>query len=321
MIGEVAAQLPEEALASLPWRISPLTGRYLVPEEFTIRRVCKIVDAKAIDLVINSWIADQLRAGRFTADASAIAEIAAMAEVDDGLDENRHTTRTQTQMKSCHSTRSLSIAMPCVARASARATQTHLLSAMTHSGGEIIAQRNADTKSNDGTGFRPLLEPFDLADIGVTADALPAQGEHARWLVQEREGALRHWLIEISHRSPRPLKSYRRFTRTSTSPKIAPRYYAAPRNVAISFLRVRFFDDIGIGLRSVGWDHTRRVALIGCSMWNPQHPDSIQPLDPAGPIGTTNVRVTLLPPSAAPTSQPRGALWAKPERSARSISV
>ncbi|MDA8398963.1 MAG: transposase family protein [Actinomycetota bacterium] len=59
-IGEVAAELPEEALARLSCRISPTTGRYVAPEESTIRRVCKAVDADAVDLVTNPWIADQV---------------------------------------------------------------------------------------------------------------------------------------------------------------------------------------------------------------------------------------------------------------------
>ncbi|EQD64156.1 transposase tnpA, partial [mine drainage metagenome] len=89
-IGEVAAELPEEALARLSSRISPSTGRYSAPEESTIRRVCKAVDANAVDLVTNTWIADQVRAGRLAADQAATAELAAMVEMDEGLDENRH---------------------------------------------------------------------------------------------------------------------------------------------------------------------------------------------------------------------------------------
>lgn len=75
----------------------------------------------------------------------------------------------------------------------------HLLSAMTHSEGATIAQRNVATKTNEITGFRPLLEPLDLADVVVTADALHAQREHARWLSGER-GA--HYVFGLKDNQP-----------------------------------------------------------------------------------------------------------------------
>lgn len=63
-IGEVAAELPEEALRRLCCRLSPSTKAYVAPEESTIRRTLKAVDANAVDLVVNAWIADQVSAGR-----------------------------------------------------------------------------------------------------------------------------------------------------------------------------------------------------------------------------------------------------------------
>ena len=59
----------------------------------------------------------------------------------------------------------------------------HLLSAMTHTEGATIAQRDVDQKTNEITGFRPLLERLDLEGVVVTADALHAQREHTRFLV------------------------------------------------------------------------------------------------------------------------------------------
>jgi predicted transposase YbfD/YdcC len=50
----------------------------------------------------------------------------------------------------------------------------------------VLAQRRADGKSNEITGFRPLLEEVDLAGRVVTADALHCQRDHARYLVGER---------------------------------------------------------------------------------------------------------------------------------------
>ena len=60
-IGEVAAELPEEALRRLSCRISPSRKVYVAPEESTIRRTLKAIDANAVDLVVNSWIAGESR--------------------------------------------------------------------------------------------------------------------------------------------------------------------------------------------------------------------------------------------------------------------
>jgi predicted transposase YbfD/YdcC len=49
----------------------------------------------------------------------------------------------------------------------------------------VLAQRRVDGKSNEITGFQPLLE-VDLAGRVVTADALHCQRAHARYLVGER---------------------------------------------------------------------------------------------------------------------------------------
>jgi len=198
-IGEVAAELPEEALVRLSCRISPSTGRYSAPEESTIRRVCKAVDANAVDLVTNAWIADQVRAGRLPADQAATAELAAMVEMDECLDENRHDDEDPDPDEAALLN---AIAVDGKSLRGARlgeGRQVHLLSAMTHSEGATIAQRNVDTKTNEITGFRPLLEPLDLAGVVVTADALHTQREHARWLVQER-GA--HYVIGLKENQP-----------------------------------------------------------------------------------------------------------------------
>jgi len=67
-IGEVAEALPEEALRRLSCRISPSKNTYVAPEESTIRRTLKAIDANAVGLVVNAWIADQVRAGRLAID-------------------------------------------------------------------------------------------------------------------------------------------------------------------------------------------------------------------------------------------------------------
>jgi len=60
-IGELAAELPEEALVRLGCRTSPRTSRRQAPEESTIRRTLRAIDADSLDLVVNAWVASQLQ--------------------------------------------------------------------------------------------------------------------------------------------------------------------------------------------------------------------------------------------------------------------
>jgi len=62
----------------------------------------------------------------------------------------------------------------------------HLFAALVHKEGAVIAQRAVDQKSNEITAVRPLLEPLDLRGKVVTADAMHAQREHAKFLVEEK---------------------------------------------------------------------------------------------------------------------------------------
>jgi Transposase DDE domain len=65
--------------------------------------------------------------------------------------------------------------------------QVHLLAALAHGSGTVLAQCRVDAKTNEITGFRPLLDDVDLAGRVVTADALRTQTEHARYLVADRQ--------------------------------------------------------------------------------------------------------------------------------------
>jgi predicted transposase YbfD/YdcC len=61
----------------------------------------------------------------------------------------------------------------------------HLLAAMT-GGGTVIAQREVGHKTNEITQVRPLLDPLDLRGAVITLDALHAQRETARYLVEDK---------------------------------------------------------------------------------------------------------------------------------------
>ena len=136
-IGEVAAELPPEALRRLGCRISPSKNAYVAPEESTIRRTLKAVDADAVDLVVNAWIADQVGAGRLATGQAPLVELAAMVECD----------QTETRDGGPDSEPALldAVAVDGKTLRGARidaGPAVHLLSAMTHAEGATIAQPN-----------------------------------------------------------------------------------------------------------------------------------------------------------------------------------
>ena len=194
-IGELAKELPEEALRRLSCRISPSKNAYVAPEESTIRRTLKAIDANAVDLVVNAWIADQVRAGRLTTEQAPLVELSAMLERDE--------TETQGDHDDPEAGPELlnAIAVDGKTLRGARfdgIRAVHLLSAMTHAEGATIAQRDVDSKTNEITGFRPLLEGLDLQGVVVTADAMHAQREHARFLV----GKSAHYVFGLKGNQP-----------------------------------------------------------------------------------------------------------------------
>jgi hypothetical protein len=71
----------------------------------------------------------------------------------------------------------------------------HLLAAADPQAGAVLAQAEVDGKTNEITCFAPLLEPLDLAGAVVTADALHAQREHAKFLA----GKQAHYILAVKN--------------------------------------------------------------------------------------------------------------------------
>ncbi|WP_369354637.1 ISAs1 family transposase [Streptomyces sp. cg2] len=93
------------------------------------------------------------------------------------------------------------------ARGSRTATSpaAHLLAAMTGTG-QTVTQLRVPDKTNEITCFAALLEPFDLAGVTVTADALHTQREHARFLVEDKKA---HYLLLVKANQPGLLRQLR----------------------------------------------------------------------------------------------------------------
>ncbi len=79
----------------------------------------------------------------------------------------------------------------------------HLLSAVIHKEGIIVAQQAVDSKTNEITQVEPLIAHLDLQGAVVTADALLTQRQFAKHLVEER-GA--HYLFTVKRNQPTMLE-------------------------------------------------------------------------------------------------------------------
>jgi len=67
-----------------------------------------------------------------------------------------------------------------------RERPVHLLSAVVHGSGEVVAQVAVDSKTNEITCVKPLFEGLDLRGAVVTADALLTQKKVAKYLVEDK---------------------------------------------------------------------------------------------------------------------------------------
>ncbi|MEV7144789.1 ISAs1 family transposase [Streptomyces tauricus] len=74
----------------------------------------------------------------------------------------------------------------------------HLLSAVLP-GGRTVSQLRVPDKTTEVTGFCPLLAPFDLEGVVITADALHTHRAHAAWLVEQKKA---HYLLVVKRNQP-----------------------------------------------------------------------------------------------------------------------
>jgi predicted transposase YbfD/YdcC len=145
-IAEWSAGAPAAVLACLGVRRDPCGGAQVVPSETTIRRALARVDAGALDARLGAWLLSL--AGAPPQQVAVDGKTVRGAVCDDGR-------------------------------------AVHLLAAMT-SGGAVIAQREVGHKTNEITQVRPLLAGVDLAGAIVTLDAMHAQRDTARYLVEDK---------------------------------------------------------------------------------------------------------------------------------------
>jgi DDE_Tnp_1-associated/Transposase DDE domain len=152
-IGEWATDVPAAVLVALRVRRDPLTGARCPPGESTLRRVLTGIDTAALDELVGVWLTDhqQPAAGRRW---PAIAV--------DGK---------------------------TLRGSGAPGAQVHLLAALDHTTGAVLAQVEVDGKSNEISAFGPLLDRADLTATVVTSDAMHTQRDHVEFLVTVKHAA------------------------------------------------------------------------------------------------------------------------------------
>jgi len=145
-IAEFAEYLNQTQLRLLRCYYSKTRKRYEPPSEPTIRRVLALVSAADFDQAVAAWLAQH-----------------------DGP------------------VRRLAVDGKTVKKAKNKDGQAlHLVSAVTHESIRLVAQRPVDEKSNEITALRPMLQDVPLDGVVVTADAMQAQQDAARFLTQEK---------------------------------------------------------------------------------------------------------------------------------------
>jgi hypothetical protein len=146
-IGERAADAFQQALPAIGVRPHPRTGRYVASNEATLRRALQGVDPDAVDDAFAAWLASREHHGGGEGDDDVGVEAVALdgKTVRDARERGDHERAP------------------------------HLVAAVSHRHGTVLAQRQVDSKSNEITAVRPLLTDLDLAGKLVIADALHTQ--------------------------------------------------------------------------------------------------------------------------------------------------
>jgi predicted transposase YbfD/YdcC len=180
-------------LSRLGCPFNPLTGRYRVPDERTLREAYSRVDPGVL-----------AAAGYGYLSALTQAEAAPVTPYGTSEREQRRAWRATTDDSPRRPRHSALAADGKCLRGARRpdGSQVYLLSVVRHRDGLSLATRPIAAKTNEITEFAPLLDQVpdrDLANRVITADALHAQRAHAVYLVEQRHA---HYLFTVKNNQP-----------------------------------------------------------------------------------------------------------------------
>lgn len=137
------------------------------PSKATIWRVLADIDAASVDAVIGAWLLDRTEPCQSTEPVTNTTT--GCTDTDTDTDAPRSVV--------------LAVDGKTVRGAiDAEGNQTHLLAAMTHHQGLVIAQTEVGVKTNEIPMLPTLLDELDITGVVITADALHTQRGTARYL-------------------------------------------------------------------------------------------------------------------------------------------
>lgn len=149
-IAEFARYLNQTQLRLLRAYRKPGTRTYVPPSEPTIRRMLKRVPAADFDEAVMAWMKEH--------DPQPLRRLAVDGKTVKGSRQ-------------------------------ADGRPVHLVAGVSADSLRLAAQRAVDEKSNEITALRPMLTPVPLDGVIVTADAMHAQQDAARFIQQEKGAA------------------------------------------------------------------------------------------------------------------------------------
>jgi predicted transposase YbfD/YdcC len=192
-VAEWVRRLDPAELSRLGCPFNPLTGRYRVPDERTLRQAYGRVDPGGLAACGYGYLGALTR-----------AQPSAVTPHGGGEREQRRAGRAGTDdapRRPRHD--GLAADGKCLRGAHRPdGSQVYLLSMVSHRDGLALATRPIAAKTNEITEFAPLLDQIgdrDLTNRVVTADALHAQRAHAVYLVEQRHA---HYLFTVKGNQP-----------------------------------------------------------------------------------------------------------------------
>ncbi|MGW9030126.1 transposase family protein [Streptomyces sp. NPDC055722] len=191
-IAEWVQRCEQAILARLGCPFDPFAGRFKAPGERTLRDAFGKVDAAALT-----------QAG--FARLAALAPASSTTQAPDGVREREqrrahHAARRAEAMVGPPRRLAFAVDGKCL-RGAVRAdgSRVFLMTAVRHDDTLTAALREIGAKTNEIPEFAPLLDQIDQADLTdavITVDALRAQKDHARYLVEQRDA---HYLLSVKN--------------------------------------------------------------------------------------------------------------------------
>ncbi|MBV9312554.1 MAG: ISAs1 family transposase [Pseudonocardia sp.] len=181
-----AGEMPERLLELAGCRRR--RGRYVPPSAGTMRRLASTIDADATDALVTAWLRRRLMSTpEAPTDAAPNGTDSAAGGVGDhplaelvGLAIDGKTVRNSDQPNQPGS-------------------EIRLFSALLTAEKTVIAQVQVPEDTNEITQVPALLDPVDLTNVVVTADAAHAQHTTATYLTEQRGG---HYVLTVKGNQP-----------------------------------------------------------------------------------------------------------------------